>query len=440
MMVRSRADRLLDGGAALAVVGLGYVGLPLAVAFSRRARVIGYDSNEEKVSAYRSGLDPTAEVGDEALRACAVDFTSDATRLDEASFFVIAVPTPVNLDKTPDLAPVTSVSETVGRHLKEGDTVVYESTVYPGVTEDVCIPILERVSGLRCPQDFKVGYSPERINPGDGVHRLESIKKIVSGIDSRALDEIADVYSLVIDAGIHRASSIKVAEAAKVVENSQRDINIAFMNELAVVFDLMGIDTSEVVEAMNTKWNALGFRPGLVGGHCIGVDPYYFTYEAEKLGYHSQIILSGRKVNDAMGEFVADAAIREMVRAGHAPSRANVAILGITFKENCPDVRNSKVADIIRRLGQYGIVPRVCDPAADAADARRVYGVDLVALEDLGDLDCLVVAVAHDQFQRMTSADYKRLFRPSRDEERVLIDVKSILSKEDFSSYRYWRL
>ena len=440
MMEQSRADRLLDGGAALAVVGLGYVGLPLAVAFSRRARVIGYDSNEEKVSAYRSGLDPTAEVGDEALRACAVDFTSDATRLDEASFFVIAVPTPVNLDKTPDLAPVTSVSETVGRHLKEGDTVVYESTVYPGVTEDVCIPILERVSGLRCPQDFKVGYSPERINPGDRVHRLESIKKIVSGIDSRALDEIADVYSLVIDAGIHRASSIKVAEAAKVVENSQRDINIAFMNELAVVFDLMGIDTSEVVEAMNTKWNALGFRPGLVGGHCIGVDPYYFTYEAEKLGYHSQIILSGRKVNDAMGEFVADAAIREMVRAGHAPSRASVAILGITFKENCPDVRNSKVADIIHRLGQYGIVPRVCDPAADAADARRVYGVDLVALEDLGDLDCLVVAVAHDQFQRMTSADYKRLFRPSRDEERVLIDVKSILDKEDFSSYRYWRL
>ena len=440
MMVRSRADRLLDGGAALAVVGLGYVGLPLAVAFSRRARVIGYDSNEAKVSAYRSGLDPTAEVGDEALRACAVDFTSDAARLDEASFFVVAVPTPVNLDKTPDLTPVTSVSETVGRHLKEGDTVVYESTVYPGVTEDVCIPILERVSGLRCPQDFKVGYSPERINPGDRVHRLESIKKIVSGIDSRALDEIADVYSLVIDAGIHRASSIKVAEAAKVVENSQRDINIAFMNELAVVFDLMGIDTSEVVEAMNTKWNALGFRPGLVGGHCIGVDPYYFTYEAEKLGYHSQIILSGRKVNDAMGEFVADAAIREMVRAGHAPSRANVAILGITFKENCPDVRNSKVADIIHRLGQYGIVPRVCDPAADAADARRVYGVDLVALEDLGDLDCLVVAVAHDQFQRMTSADYKRLFRPSRDEERVLIDVKSILSKEDFSSYRYWRL
>ena len=440
MMVRSRADRLLDGGAALAVVGLGYVGLPLAVAFSRRARVIGYDSNEAKVSAYRSGLDPTAEVGDEALRACAVDFTSDAARLDEASFFVVAVPTPVNLDKTPDLTPVTSVSETVGRHLKEGDTVVYESTVYPGVTEDVCIPILERVSGLRCPQDFKVGYSPERINPGDRVHRLESIKKIVSGIDSRALDEIADVYSLVIDAGIHRASSIKVAEAAKVVENSQRDINIAFMNELAVVFDLMGIDTSEVIEAMNTKWNALGFRPGLVGGHCIGVDPYYFTYEAEKLGYHSQIILSGRKVNDAMGEFVADAAIREMVRAGHAPSRANVAILGITFKENCPDVRNSKVADIIRRLGQYGIVPRVCDPAADAADARRVYGVDLVALEDLGDLDCLVVAVAHDQFQRMTSADYKRLFRPSRDEERVLIDVKSILSKEDFSSYRYWRL
>ena len=350
------------------------------------------------------------------------------------------MPTPVNLDKTPDLTPVVGVSETVGRHLRAGDTVVYESTVYPGVTEDVCIPILERLSGLRCPQDFRVGYSPERINPGDRVHRLENIRKIVSGIDPRALEEIADVYSLVIDAGIHRAPSIKVAEAAKVVENSQRDINIAFMNELAVVFDLMGIDTSEVIEAMNTKWNALGFRPGLVGGHCIGVDPYYFTYEAEKLGYHSQIILSGRKVNDSMGEFVADAAIREMVRAGLAPSRAGVAILGITFKENCPDVRNSKVADIIHRLGQYGIAPRVCDPAADAADARRVHGVDLVPLAELGGLDCLIVAVAHDEFRRMTSADYKRLFGPTRDEERVLVDVKSILRKEDFPSYRYWRL
>lgn len=439
-MTPTPADLLLRGDGALAVVGLGYVGLPLAVAFSRRVRVIGYDLNEEKIGAYRSGLDPTAEIGDQALRECSVDFTCDEARLDEASFFVIAVPTPVNLDKTPDLTPVVGVSETVGRHLRAGDTVVYESTVYPGVTEDVCIPILERLSGLRCPQDFRVGYSPERINPGDRVHRLENIRKIVSGIDPRALEEIAGVYSLVIDAGIHRAPSIKVAEAAKVVENSQRDINIAFMNELAVVFDLMGIDTSEVIEAMNTKWNALGFRPGLVGGHCIGVDPYYFTYEAEKLGYHSQIILSGRKVNDSMGEFVADAAIREMVRAGLAPSRAGVAILGITFKENCPDVRNSKVADIIHRLGQYGIAPRVCDPAADVADARRVHGVDLVPLAELGGLDCLIVAVAHDEFRRMTSADYKRLFGPTRDEERVLVDVKSILRKEDFSSYRYWRL
>ena len=439
-MTTTRVQRLLAAQETLAVVGLGYVGLPLAVAFSRRVPVIGYDLNADKVARYVAGTDPTDEVGDRAVAECTVDFTSQAPRLAEASFYVIAVPTPINLDKTPDLSPVISVSRAVGRYLRPGDVVVYESTVYPGVTQEVCIPILERVSGLRCPQDFKVGYSPKRINPGDRVHRLENIVKIVSGIDAAALEEIAEVYELVIEAGVHRAPTIKVAEAAKVVENSQRDINIAFMNELAMVFDLMGIDTSEVVDAMNTKWNALRFSPGLVGGHCIGVDPYYFTYEAEKLGYHSQIVLAGRKVNDSMGEFVADAAIKEMTRAGKAPRGANVAILGVTFKENCPDVRNSKVEDILRRLGEYGVSPVVCDPQADAWDAKRVYGVDLVDIEDLEDLDCLIIAVAHEAFRSMSAGDYQRLFRQVPDDEKVLIDVKSILNPGAFASYRLWRL
>ena len=439
-MTTTRVQRLLAAQETLAVVGLGYVGLPLAVAFSRRVPVIGYDLNADKVARYVAGTDPTDEVGDRAVAECTVDFTSQAPRLAEASFYVIAVPTPINLDKTPDLSPVISVSRAVGRYLRPGDVVVYESTVYPGVTQEVCIPILERVSGLRCPQDFKVGYSPERINPGDRVHRLENIVKVVSGIDAAALEEIAEVYELVIEAGVHRAPTIKVAEAAKVVENSQRDINIAFMNELAMVFDLMGIDTSEVVDAMNTKWNALRFSPGLVGGHCIGVDPYYFTYEAEKLGYHSQIVLAGRKVNDSMGEFVADAAIKEMTRAGKAPRGANVAILGVTFKENCPDVRNSKVEDILRRLGEYGVSPVVCDPQADAWDAKRVYGVDLVDIEDLEDLDCLIIAVAHEAFRSMSAGDYQRLFRQVPDDEKVLIDVKSILNPGAFASYRLWRL
>ena len=439
-MTTTRVQRLLAAQETLAVVGLGYVGLPLAVAFSRRVPVIGYDLNADKVARYVAGTDPTDEVGDRAVAECTVDFTSQAPRLAEASFYVIAVPTPINLDKTPDLSPVISVSRAVGRYLRPGDVVVYESTVYPGVTQEVCIPILERVSGLRCPQDFKVGYSPERINPGDRVHRLENIVKIVSGIDAAALEEIAEVYELVIEAGVHRAPTIKVAEAAKVVENSQRDINIAFMNELAMVFDIMGIDTSEVVDAMNTKWNALRFSPGLVGGHCIGVDPYYFTYEAEKLGYHSQIVLAGRKVNDSMGEFVADAAIKEMTRAGKAPRGANVAILGVTFKENCPDVRNSKVEDILRRLGEYGVSPVVCDPQADAWDAKRVYGVDLVDIEDLEDLDCLIIAVAHEAFRSMSAGDYQRLFRQVPDDEKVLIDVKSILNPGAFAFYRLWRL
>lgn len=433
-------EELRSGDTKLSLVGLGYVGMPIAVEFSKHVKVIGYDCNKEKIAKYKDGLDPTNEVGDEAILSSNVEFTSDSSRLEEAKFHIVAVPTPVNQDKTPDLTPVEGASRTLGRHLKSGSIVVYESTVYPGVTEDVCVPILEQESGLKCGVDFKVGYSPERINPGDRVHTLTTIRKVVSGMDEECLNEIKNVYDIVIEAGTYPVSTIKTAEAIKVVENSQRDINIAFMNELAMVFDRMGIDTSEVVDGMNTKWNALGFRPGLVGGHCIGVDPYYFTYEAEKLGYHSQIILAGRKVNDGMGEFVADAAIREMVQAGLAPAKAKVGVLGITFKEDCPDVRNSKVEDILKRFREYGITPLVSDPWADSADASRAYGVNLVGMDEMRDLDCLVVAVAHKQFKEMTVDGYKALFAAGPNNRKVLVDVKSILEKAEFSDYRYWRL
>lgn len=431
---------LLDGNTKLSLVGLGYVGMPIAVEFSKHVKVLGFDINEHKIAQYKAGVDSTKEVGDKAVHESNVEFTCDPAALEDARFHIVAVPTPVNRDKTPDLTPVIGASKTLGAHLKPGSIVVYESTVYPGVTEDVCVPILEHESGLKCGVDFKVGYSPERINPGDKVHTLTTIRKIVSGQDADSLKQIKDVYDIVIAAGTYPVSTIKTAEAVKVVENSQRDINIAFMNELAMVFDRMGIDTSEVVAGMNTKWNALGFKPGLVGGHCIGVDPYYFTYEAEKLGYHSQIILAGRKVNDGMGEFVADAAIREMVQAGLAPARAKVGVLGITFKENCPDVRNSKVDDILKRLKQYDISPLVCDPWADAADAKKTYGVELVSMDQMKDLDAIIVAVAHDKFVAMNSNDYKALFADKPNNEKVLVDVKSILNKDDFAGYRYWRL
>lgn len=433
-------QELLAGSTKLSLIGLGYVGMPIAVEFAKHVPVVGFDVNERKIAQYRAGVDPTREVGDAAVAATSVAFTSDPAALEGARFHIVAVPTPVNQDKTPDLSPVIGASEVLGAHLKPGSIVVYESTVYPGVTEDVCIPILERASGLACGVDFKVGYSPERINPGDKVHTLTSIRKIVSGQDAEALEEIRCVYDLVIAAGTYPVSSIKTAEAIKVVENSQRDINIAFMNELAMVFDRMGIDTAEVVAGMNTKWNALGFTPGLVGGHCIGVDPYYFTYEAEKLGYHSQIILSGRKVNDGMGAFVADAAIREMVQAGLAPAKARVAVLGVTFKENCPDIRNSKVADIVQRFKHYGIEPVACDPWADVAPGTQVFGADLVALEELRDLDAVVVAVAHDRFVSMSTEEYRALFAEKPDAEKVLIDVKSVLDRTAFTDYRYWRL
>lgn len=426
----------------IALVGLGYVGLPIAVAFAKKVDVIGFDLNAAKIKLYKSGIDPTHEVSNEAICSTTVDFTSDEKDLQKAKFLIVAVPTPVNQDKTPDLEPVIGASELVGRNLTPGSIIVYESTVYPGVTEDICVPILERESGLRCGVDFKVGYSPERINPGDKVHRLENITKIVSGMDEEALEEIKNIYNLVIEVGTYPVSTIKTAEAIKVVENSQRDINIAFMNELAMVFDRMGIDTNEVVDGMNTKWNALGFRPGLVGGHCIGVDPYYFVYEAEKLGYHSQIILAGRKVNDGMGAFVADAAIREMVLSGKSPKNAKVAIFGLTFKENCPDTRNSKVEDIVIRLNEYGIEPLIVDPWASEQDAIHEYGVNLTPIEKIYNLDCLILAVAHNEFRQMSVERYLQFFRDMPNKEKVLVDVKGVLDKNILrkTGVRFWRL
>jgi len=435
-------EKIISREEKISVVGLGYVGMPLAVAFAKKADVIGFDLNAQKIDQYKNGMDPTNEVGDEVIKQTIVNFTSDEKKLREAKFHIVAVPTPVNADKTPDLSPVEGASIIVGRNLTKGSIVVYESTVYPGVTEDICIPILEKESGLECGVDFKIGYSPERINPGDKVHRLENIIKIVSGMDADSLEEIAKVYELVIEVGVHKARSIKVAEAAKVVENSQRDINIAFMNELAMVFDRMDIDTNEVVEAMNTKWNALRFYPGLVGGHCIGVDPYYFVYEAEKLGYHSQIIISGRKINDGMGAFVADAIIKKLVLAGKIVRKSKVVILGITFKDNCPDTRNSKVEDVINRLNEYGIKSIVVDPQADAADAKHEYDVDLVGLDTIKDADCVVFAVAHNEFKAMGMQQIDGLFKDCPIEEKVIIDVKSILDKNEIEKlgYSYWRL
>lgn len=427
----------------IALIGLGYVGMPIAVAFAAKGiEVIGFDSNKAKIELYKSGIDPTEEVGDEIIKNTTVQFTCEETKLRDAKFHIVAVPTPVNTDHTPDLSPVIGASETVGRNLTKGSIVVYESTVYPGVTEDVCVPILERESGMKCGIDFKVGYSPERINPGDKIHRLENIHKIVSGMDAESLDEIKRVYDLVIDVGTYPVSSIKTAEAVKVVENRQRDINIAFMNELAMVFDRMGIDTNEVVDGMNTKWNALGFRPGLVGGHCIGVDPYYFTYEAEKLGYHSQIVLNGRIVNDSMGRFVADAAIKNMIAVGQSPKKSKVVILGLTFKENCPDTRNSKVDDIIKRLNEFEIYPVIVDPWANECDAMHEYGVTLTKLENIKGADCIIVAVAHNEFKALKLDDIKKLYRECADKEKVLLDVKGIYKVEELnkSGIKYWRL
>ena len=427
----------------LSVIGLGYVGMPIAHAFSKKGlNVIGFDLNKEKIALYRSGIDPTNEVGNEEIRNTTITFSSNETDLQKARFHIVAVPTPVNMDHTPDLTPVISASEIIGRNLQPGSIVVYESTVYPGCTENECIPVLEIQSGLKCGVDFKVGYSPERINPGDKIHCLRNITKIVSGIDDDTLNIIDRVYRIIIEAGTHKVSNIRTAEAIKVVENSQRDINIAFMNELAMVFDRMDIDTNEVVDGMNTKWNALGFRPGLVGGHCIGVDPYYFTYEAEKLGYHSQIILNGRNINDGMSVYITNAAIRKMIEAGQAPKKSRVAILGLTFKENCPDIRNSKVMDIIKQLRMYGIEPIVVDPCASEQETFHEYGIRLTGINDVSEMDCIIVTVAHREFRAMSLSHIKKLFKKVPCCESVLIDVKGLFDIEELKSsgIRWWRL
>ena len=424
----------------LALVGLGYVGMPIAVAFSKKVDVIGFDLNQAKIDLYRQGIDPTKEVGNEAIAACAVDFTADETRLREAKFFIVAVPTPVNDDHTPDLTPVEGASRFVGRNMPKGSIVVFESTVYPGVTEDVCVPILEKESGMKCGVDFKVGYSPERINPGDKVHRLETITKIVSGMDAETLDEVAKVYELVVEAGVHRAESIKVAEAAKVIENSQRDINIAFMNELSIIFNKMGIDTKAVLEAAGTKWNFLKFQPGLVGGHCIGVDPYYLTYKAEQLGYHSQIILAGRRINDDMGKYCAENLVKKLIQADVPVKNARVGILGFTFKENCPDTRNTKIIDIYHELQEYGITAQIADPAADAAEAKHLYGIEFVDAESFKDMDAIILAVAHDAFKALTPEIIGSYYRSGS--AKVLLDLKGLLNKSEYADagYLYWRL
>ena len=432
---------LISGKEKLALVGLGYVGMPIAVEFAKHIKVIGFDINEKRVNEYQNGIDSTNEVG-EAIKDTTVEFTADATKLKEAKFIVVAVPTPVNEDNTPDLRPVEGASRTVGQNLSAGTIVVFESTVYPGVTEDICVPIIEKESGLKCGVDWKIGYSPERINPGDRVHTLTTIRKVVSGMDEESAREIKKVYDIVIKAGTFPVSNIKTAEAVKVVENSQRDINIAFMNEIAIICDKLKIDTDEVLAGMNTKWNALGFKPGLVGGHCIGVDPYYLTNISEKLGYHSQIILNGRQVNDSMGAFVADAAIKEMIEAGMAPKKAVVVVLGLTFKENCPDTRNSKVVDIINRLKEYDINPIVTDSWADAEVARHEYHVELTPWEEVPKADCVIVAVGHNEYRNMSMMQLKELFKDIPDEEKVLIDVKSLYRMDELkaSGMRFWRL
>ncbi len=423
----------------VSLVGLGYVGMPIAVAFAKKVDVIGFDLNKKKIELYKSGIDPTNEVGNDAIKNTTVEFTADETKLREAKFHIVAVPTPVNDDHTPDLTPVEGASQIVGRNLTKGSIVVYESTVYPGVTEDVCVPILEKESGLKCGVDFKVGYSPERINPGDKVHRLETIVKIVSGMDEESLEEIAKVYELVVEAGVHRAESIKVAEAAKVIENSQRDINIAFMNELSIIFNKIGIDTKSVLKAAGTKWNFLKFFPGLVGGHCIGVDPYYLTYKAEMLGYHSQVILAGRRINDDMGKYVAENCVKNLIKCEKSVKNAKVAILGFTFKENCPDTRNSKVFDIVKEFREYGIEPVIADPEADAGEAKALYGIEFVDIDTIKNMDAVIMAVSHECFSKFTLPEVDKFFG---DGKKVLLDIKGVLDRKEYeeNGYCYWRL
>ena len=435
-------DEIVSKKEKLSVIGLGYVGLPIAVAFAKKVAVVGFDINQEKIKLYKNGIDITKEVGNEALHSTTVEFTNDEAKIKEAKFHIVAVPTPINSDKTPNLNPIIGASETVGRNLVEGSIVVYESTVYPGVTEEICVPILERESGLKCGEDFKVGYSPERINPGDKLHRLESIVKVVAGMDDESLDIIAKVYELVVDAGVYRAESIKVAEAAKVIENSQRDINIAFMNELSIIFNRLGIDTKAVLAAANTKWNFLDFKPGLVGGHCIGVDPYYLTYKAEQTGYRSQIILSGRRINDGMGKYIVENLVKQLILSDIPVKNAKVAILGFTFKENCPDTRNTRVIDIVNELSEYNISPKIIDPVADTNEAEHEYGIHLDSMNEVNGMDAVIIAVGHKEFLEYSIEDINRLYKTDLPNKKVLFDIKSIYDKSEYeeAGYIYWRL
>lgn len=433
---------LIEKKEKLSLIGLGYVGMPLAVAFAEKGvNVIGFDLNKEKINKYKVGEDPTNEVGSERLKKLVtLEFTNDEKKLKEAKFHVVAVPTPVGNHNIPDLKPVENASEVVERNLSRGSYIVFESTVYPGVTEEICIPILERESGLKCGVDFKVGYSPERINPGDKVHTLEKIVKITSGMDKESAETIAQVYEMIIEAGVHRASSIKVAEAAKVIENSQRDVNIAFVNELAMIFEKMNIDTQEVLEAAGTKWNFLPFRPGLVGGHCIGVDPYYLTYKSEEMGYKSQLISAGRLINNGMSKFIAEKCLKMLINSNLKIKEARILILGLTFKEDCPDLRNSKIVDIIKELKEYGMKILVVDPVADKKEAFREYGIEILNIDEVKEIDGIIGAVKHKNFLEYEEAKIKKLFKKDL-EKPLVLDLKGIFEKEKYKeNYNYWRM
>ncbi len=424
----------------VAVVGLGYVGLPLAVAFGRKIKTIGFDLSESKIENYRNYCDPTGEVSNNELEtATHLHVTTDASRIAEADYVVVAVPTPIDETRRPDLSPLVSASTTVGQNIKKGAVIIFESTVYPGATEEVCVPILEKESGLKWKDDFFIGYSPERINPGDKVHRLETIVKVVAGDSDETLEKVAQLYELVIDAGVYRASTIKVAEAAKVIENTQRDLNISLMNELAIIFDRLGIDTLDVLEAAGTKWNFLNFRPGLVGGHCIGVDPYYLTHKAEMTGYQPQVILAGRRINDGMGKYIAEKTVKRMIAAGSSIKGAKVILLGLTFKEDCPDLRNSRVIDVIDELETYGIDVSVHDASADSEEAEHEYGVSLKTWDELEPSAAVIVAVAHEMYRDMPAETMKTKFDSAG---ACFIDVKSLYNNDYYAQLGvdYWRL
>jgi len=430
---------LTEGKDKIAVIGLGYVGLPLAVHLSEHFNVVGYDLKQKRIDDLKAGKDITLEVSNEELSNTDIVFTDDSTELSQCRLIIVAVPTPIDEHRIPDLQPLRSASETAGKHLKKGTCVVFESTVYPGVTEEVCLPILERESGLKMGKDFTLGYSPERINPGDKIHTLDKVVKIVAGSDDKTRKLLAQVYGMVVNAGIHEVTSIKVAEAAKVIENTQRDLNIALMNELAMIFDRIGIDTKEVLQAAGTKWNFLSFEPGLVGGHCIGVDPYYLTFKSESLGYHPEMILAGRRINDNMGKYIAERTVKVLIRSGKQVRDSKVGILGITFKENVPDLRNTKVVDTVRELMDYGIEIHVHDPLADPEEARQYYGIDLKPFENLAGVDAVIVAVKHDAYLKLGLSEIGRL---CRNHKAVVIDIKGAFSPEEAekSNILYWRL